>query len=119
MPFDFQKIFVEGIRSIAAKDIIYAGELGYRIKHVGILRNDGGRIEARVHPALIPKEQLLANVLFEQNAVSVIGDASGSMLFSGPGAGSLPTASAFLQICWILVRFTGFGKEKLALRPLS
>ena len=94
MPFDFQKIFVEGIRSIAAKDIIYAGELGYRIKHVGILRNDDGRIEARVHPALIPKEQLLANVLFEQNAVSVIGDASGSMLFSGPGAGSLPTASA-------------------------
>ena len=94
VPFDFQKIFVEGIRSIAAKDIIYAGELGYRIKHVGILRNDGGRIEARVHPALIPKEQLLANVLFEQNAVSVIGDASGSMLFSGPGAGSLPTASA-------------------------
>ena len=94
VPFDFQKIFVEGIRSIAAKDIIYAGELGYRIKHVGILRNDDGRIEARVHPALIPKEQLLANVLFEQNAVSVIGDASGSMLFSGPGAGSLPTASA-------------------------
>ncbi len=94
MPFDFQKIFVEGIRSIAAKDIIYAGELGYRIKHVGILRNDDGRIEARVHPALIPKEELLANVLFEQNAVSVIGDASGSMLFSGPGAGSLPTASA-------------------------
>ena len=94
VPFDFQKIFVEGIRSIAAKDIIYAGELGYRIKHVGILRNDGDRIEARVHPALIPKEQLLANVLFEQNAVSVIGDASGSMLFSGPGAGSLPTASA-------------------------
>ena len=94
MPFDFQKIFVEGIRSIAAKDIIYAGELGYRIKHVGILRNDDGRIEARVHPALIPKEQLLANVLFEQNAVSVVGDASGSMLFSGPGAGSLPTASA-------------------------
>ena len=94
MPFDFQKIFVEGIRSIAAKDIIYADELGYRIKHVGILRNNDGRIEARVHPALIPKEQLLANVLFEQNAVSVIGDASGSMLFSGPGAGSLPTASA-------------------------
>ena len=94
MPFDFEKIFVEGIRSIAEKDIIFASELGYRIKHVGILRNHDGRIEARVHPALIPKEQLLANVLFEQNAVSVIGDASGRMLFSGPGAGSLPTASA-------------------------
>ena len=39
VPFDFQKIFVEGIRSIDAKDIIYAGELGYRIKHVGVLRN--------------------------------------------------------------------------------
>ena len=94
MPFDFKKIFVEGIRSIGEKDIIFADELGYRVKHVGILRNNEGRIEARVHPALIPKEQLLANVLFEQNAVSVIGDASGSMLFAGPGAGSLPTASA-------------------------
>ena len=113
MPFDFQKIFVEGIRSIAAKDIIYAGELGYRIKHVGILRNDDGRIEARVHPALIPKEQLLANVLFEQNAVSVIGDASGSMLFSGPGAGSLPTASAvFSDLLDFVSDSQGSGKEK-------
>ena len=113
VPFDFQKIFVEGIRSIAAKDIIYAGELGYRIKHVGILRNDGGRIEARVHPALIPKEQLLANVLFEQNAVSVIGDASGSMLFSGPGAGSLPTASAvFADLLDFGSDSQGSSKEK-------
>ena len=113
MPFDFQKIFVEGIRSIAAKDIIYAGELGYRIKHVGILRNDDGRIEARVHPALIPKEQLLANVLFEQNAVSVIGDASGSMLFSGPGAGSLPTASAvFSDLLDFGLDLDGLSKEK-------
>ena len=112
MPFDFQKIFVEGIRSIAAKDIIYAGELGYRIKHVGILRNDDGRIEARVHPALIPKEELLANVLFEQNAVSVIGDASGSMLFSGPGAGSLPTASAvFSDLLDFGLDLDGLSKE--------
>ena len=97
LPFDFQKIFVQGIRFITDKDITFADELGYRIKHVGILRNDGGRIEARVHPALVPKDQLLANVLFEQNAVSVIGDASGSMLLSGPGAGGRPTASAIFS----------------------
>ena len=58
--------------------------------------------------ALIPKEQLLANVLFEQNAVSVIGDTSGSMLFSGPGAGSANSFSSFCRSVGFWFRFTGF-----------
>jgi homoserine dehydrogenase len=96
-PFDFEKIYVEGITSISEEDIRYAEELGYQIKHVGIIKNEGQLLEARVHPALIPKEQLLASVLNEQNAVHVKGDSSGDMLFSGPGAGSLPTASAVVS----------------------
>ena len=95
--FDFEKIYVEGIMSIAEEDIQYAKELGYQIKHVGIIKNEGQLLEARVHPALIPNDQLLASVLNEQNAVHVKGDSSGDMLFSGPGAGSLPTASAVVS----------------------
>ncbi len=97
MRFDFKKIYVEGITSICEEDIHYAKELGYRIKHVGIIKNEGQILEARVHPALIPKEELLASVLNEQNAVYVKGDSSGDLLFGGPGAGSLPTASAIVS----------------------
>ena len=95
--FDFEKIYVEGITAISVEDIQYAKELGYQIKHVGIIKNEGRLLEARVHPTLIPKGQLLASVLNEQNAVHVKGDSSGDMLFSGPGAGSLPTASAVVS----------------------
>lgn len=95
--YDFEKVYVEGITSISAEDIQYADELGYQIKHVGIIKNRSKLLEARVHPALIPKEKLLANVRNEQNAVYVKGDSSGDMLFSGPGAGSLPTASAAMS----------------------
>ena len=88
LKYDFEKVYVEGITSISAEDIQYADELGYQIKHVGIIKSRNELLEARVHPALIPKEKLLANVRNEQNAVYVKGDASGDMLFSGPGAGS-------------------------------
>ena len=106
--YDFEKVYVEGITSISAEDIQYADELGYQIKHVGIIKNRSKLLEARVHPALIPKEKLLANVRNEQNAVYVKGDASGDMLFSGPGAGSLPTASAVMSD---LVAFAADGER--------
>ncbi len=108
--FDFEKIYVEGITAISVEDIQYAKELGYQIKHVGIIKNEGRLLEARVHPALIPKDQLLANVLNEQNAVHVKGDSSGDMLFSGPGAGSLPTASAVVSD---LVAFTTDSEKQI------
>ncbi|MEM7079886.1 MAG: homoserine dehydrogenase [Pseudomonadota bacterium] len=97
LPFDFSKLYVEGIRNIAPADISYATELGYAIKHLGIARRvagDAGGVEARVHPTLVPQEQLLANVNDVMNAVLVQSDAAGDTLFSGPGAGGLATASA-------------------------
>ena len=92
--FEFSKVYVEGIRAVTPVDIGYASELGYRIKHLGILRNTNAGIEARVHPTLVPRSELMAHVNGVLNAVQVVSDASGKTLFSGPGAGGAATASA-------------------------
>ena len=76
------------------KVIAYAAELGYRVKHLGITRRSGHGIEMRVHPTLVPRRRLIANVDGVMNAVLVKGDAVGPTLYYGAGAGSLPTASA-------------------------
>lgn len=94
MPLQFDKVFTEGITKITAEDVSYAQELGYRIKHLGIARKVGDAVELRVHPTLIPKERLIANVDGVMNAVMVKGDAVGPTMYYGPGAGSEPTASA-------------------------
>jgi homoserine dehydrogenase len=87
-------IAVEGISKLAAIDIKYAEELGYRIKLLGIARRTDKGIELRVHPTLIPEKRLLANVEGAMNAVVVHGDAVGTTLYYGKGAGAEPTASA-------------------------
>ena len=92
--FEFDKVYVEGIRAITPTDINYAAELGYRIKHLGILRGHADGIEARVHPTLVPHGELVAHVSGVLNAVQVVSDAAGKTLFSGPGAGGAATASA-------------------------
>ena len=92
--FEFSKVYVEGIRAVTPVDISYASELGYRIKHLGLLRNTNAGIEARVHPTLVPRSELMAHVNGVLNAVQVVSDASGKTLFSGPGAGGAATASA-------------------------
>ena len=92
--FEFSKVYVEGIRAVTPVDISYAIELGYRIKHLGLLRNTNAGIEARVHPTLVPRSELMAHVNGVLNAVQVVSDASGKTLFSGPGAGGAATASA-------------------------
>ena len=94
MPLSFDGVSTEGISRIESIDIEYAEALGYRIKHLGVARRTNAGVELRVHPALIPEKALLANVNGVMNAVQVHGDAVGSTLFYGPGAGSLPTASA-------------------------
>ncbi|MCZ6634326.1 MAG: homoserine dehydrogenase [bacterium] len=88
------QILKEGISHITSLDIDFAGELGYTIKLLGIARSAGDRIEARVHPALVPQDSLLANIKDEFNAVEVVGSATGPQVFYGRGAGELPTASA-------------------------
>ncbi len=90
----FDKAYTEGISKITAEDVSYAGELGYRIKHLGITRKTDKGIELRVHPTLIPKKRLIANVDGVMNAVLVYGDAVGPTLYYGAGAGAEPTASA-------------------------
>ncbi|MEJ2387741.1 MAG: homoserine dehydrogenase [Chromatiaceae bacterium] len=94
IPLQFDRTYTEGISRIQAQDVAYAGELGYRIKHLGIARRSGHGVEVRVHPTLIPHRRLIANVDGVMNAVLVKGDAVGPTLYYGAGAGSLPTASA-------------------------
>jgi homoserine dehydrogenase len=94
MPLQFDKTYTEGIGKIEQQDVLYAGELGYRIKHLGITRKTAKGIEQRVHPTLIPERRLIANVDGVMNAVLVMSDAVGPTLYYGAGAGSEPTASA-------------------------
>ena len=97
-PVQFSAAYVEGITRLQAADIRYAEHLGYRIKLLGITKRrndaDGRGIELRVHPTLIPATRLIANVEGAMNAVVVNGDAVGSTLYYGKGAGAEPTASA-------------------------
>ena len=94
IPVQFDKAYVEGITALQAADIRYAEQLGYRIKLLGITRRRDSGIELRVHPTLIPSTRLIANVEGAMNAVVVQGDAVGTTLYYGKGAGSEPTASA-------------------------
>jgi len=100
----FDKAYVEGISKLSAADIKYAEQLGYRIKLLGITKRrhaDPGQhrkagVELRVHPCLVPVRRLIANVEGAMNAVLVQGDAVGTTLYYGKGAGSEPTASAVI-----------------------
>ena len=94
VPVQFDKAYVEGITKLQAVDIRYAEQLGYRIKLLGITKRREHGIELRVHPTLIPSKRLIANVEGAMNAVMVQGDAVGTTLYYGKGAGAEPTASA-------------------------
>jgi homoserine dehydrogenase len=104
IPVQFDKAYVEGITKLAGADIRYAEQLGYRIKLLGITKrraadpkkNTAAGIELRVHPSLVPTKRLIANVEGAMNAVMVQGDAVGTTLYYGKGAGSEPTASAVI-----------------------
>ena len=96
IPVQFDKAYVEGITKLGAADIKYAEQLGYRIKLLGITKRTEHGVELRVHPSLIPSKRLIANVEGAMNAVVVNGDAVGTTLYYGKGAGSEPTASAVI-----------------------
>lgn len=96
IPVQFDKAYVEGITKLGSADIKYAEQLGYRIKLLGITKKSGAGVELRVHPCLIPAKRLIANVEGAMNAVLVQGDAVGSTMYYGKGAGSEPTASAVI-----------------------
>jgi homoserine dehydrogenase len=94
IPMQFDKAYTEGIAALTQEDIRYAEELGYRIKLLGITRRTAKGIELRVHPTLIPTKRLIANVEGVMNAILVKGDAVGTTMYYGAGAGAEPTASA-------------------------
>jgi homoserine dehydrogenase len=96
IPMQFDKAHIEGISKLEAVDLKYAEQLGYRIKLLGITKRRSKGVELRVHPTLIPAKRLIANVEGAMNAVLVQGDAVGSTLYYGKGAGAEPTASAVI-----------------------
>jgi homoserine dehydrogenase len=96
IPVQFDKAYIEGITKLGAADIKYAEQLGYRIKLLGITKRTPNGVELRVHPSLVPTQRLIANVEGAMNAVMVQGDAVGTTLYYGKGAGSEPTASAVI-----------------------
>jgi len=91
------EIFVEGITKISQADIKVAGDLGYKIKLLGIAQRSADGIEQRVHPTLVPKTSAIAGVDGVLNAVALETDHVHELLLAGPGAGGPPTASSVLS----------------------
>ena len=96
VPINIDAAYTEGITQLAKEDIRYAEQLGYRIKLLGITKRTATGIELRVHPTLVPLQRLIANVEGAMNAILIKGDAVGTSLYYGQGAGSEPTASAVI-----------------------
>ena len=96
-PVKFDDIYTEGISKITPLDIDFARDLGYKIKLLAITKMANGEIEARVHPTMLPESYPLSTVDGVFNALSVVGDAVGSTMFYGRGAGDMPTGSAVVS----------------------
>jgi len=94
IPLSYNDVYREGITRITARDIDFAAEFGYKIKLLAVAKSDNGEIEMRVHPTMVPSEYLISKIDGVFNAVYVEGDAVGSTLYYGRGAGDLPTGSA-------------------------
>ena len=109
---------VSGISQIDPLDLQLAREFGYTIKLLAITREDGDRLEARVHPTLIPRDHMLAGVGGAMNAVYITGDAVGSILLEGAGAGMMPTASAVVSDILDLTKNLSLGIKR-RLPPLG
>jgi homoserine dehydrogenase len=108
-PVSSNDIYKEGITDLTPDDIRFAGEFGYSVKLLAIARNLGDRLEARVHPAMIPKDHILANVNEAYNAIYLEGDFVGPNLYYGLGAGKRPTGSAVVSDIMELARQTRVG----------
>ncbi len=108
---DFEKIHVTGISQITAEDIATAADFGCTVKLLGIYHRVGDRVDARVHPCLLPKDHLLSSVNGVLNAVFLECDNLGPTLQTGAGAGRLPTASAVVADLVSLARSTDSGSR--------
>ena len=117
-PVSFGDIHREGIDRLTPEDIRFAGEFGYHLKLLAVSRRKGDRVEARVHPALIPKDHILANIDWAYNAIYFEGDFVGPNLYYGLGAGRRPTGSAVVSDIMDLARHTRLGLKGL-IPPLA
>jgi homoserine dehydrogenase len=109
---EFPAIAVSGISGLDPLDLQFAREFGYCVKLLAITRDDGERVEARVHPTLIPRDHMLANVEGAFNAVYLTGDAVGPILLYGQGAGMMSTASAVVSDILDLARNLSLGLKR-------
>jgi len=114
---DLKDIHTEGISSISAMDIDFAGRFGYRIKLLAIGKRDGERVEARVQPTMVPVDDPLAGIEGVYNAIRISGDYAGTVMFSGRGAGMEPTASAVVGDIMAIARniLVGVGRRSAPL----
>lgn len=118
VPACFEDIYREGITTLTHEDILFADEFGYCIKLLSIMRNLGTRLEARVHPTMIPKGHMLANVNDAYNALYLEGDFVGPGLYYGLGAGRQPTGSAIVSDIMDIARQIRHG-TKVLMPPLA
>jgi homoserine dehydrogenase len=110
----YQSILKEGITEVTAVDIAFARDLGYTIKLLGIARPGESGLEARVHPALVPQDAILASIKDEFNAVEIVGDATGPQVYTGRGAGASPTASAVVSDLLYQAERRTAGRQKVS-----
>ncbi|MGD0073201.1 MAG: homoserine dehydrogenase [Candidatus Binataceae bacterium] len=113
------QVYTEGIRAITQQDIAYARELGFTIKLLAIAKDENGGIEARVHPTMIPRTHLLADVGGAFNAIYIQGEALGSSMYFGRGAGELPTATAVVADIVEIARHRISGSNGARSHPLG
>lgn len=124
VPLQFDAMYTEGISKITVEDIRYASELGFKIKHLGITTKTEKGIGLRVHPTLIQKDKMLAQVNGVMNAVLVGSDAAGETMYYGAGAGAGPTASSVIADVIDVVRAgnaipdMGFLQDELLNTPV-
>jgi homoserine dehydrogenase len=97
MEINFKDIYIEGISNITPMDIDFAGQFGYKIKLLAISKNTGNAVDARVHPTMIPFDNLLSSVNGVLNAITITGDSVGDVMLYGHGAGMMPAASAAIS----------------------
>ena len=107
----FNKVYTEGISKVTAEDIRFADQLGYEIKHLGIAKRTECGYSLRVHPTMVPKEVLIANVYGVMNAVMAYGNHVGPTMYYGPGAGAGPTASSVVADVIDVIRWQHQPKE--------
>jgi homoserine dehydrogenase len=116
---DTREMLVEGIRSLDETDFRLADRFGFTLKHLGIGHDHGARIELRVHPALVKKTSVLANIDGVLNGVFILGRALGPCLLVGRGAGDMPTAVSVVADLVDVARARRGGEPGLQTRGIS